>query len=314
MREVWVIVGPTAVGKSSLALALAERADGEIVNADALQVYRGLDIGTAKPTIDERRRVPHYLLDILEPHETFSAGEFARRAREVLEEIFSRRRQPILVGGSGFYLQTLLDGISPLPEVNQGVRDTLVERLREGGLAPLWEELREVDSKTAERLAPADRQRILRALEIWHGTGRPLSAWIEDRAPTPLQVPNRRIGLTVPRTLLYDLIEERVEAMLAAGWVEEVRSLLDNGYTGAEPAFQAIGYRQIVAHIRDGESLTNSVVEIVRATRRYAKRQLTWFRRDRSILWFTATERGSLVAQVMPALRAAIEGGSGVHE
>ena len=181
MPPILAIVGPTATGKSALALELAGALSAEIVNADALQVYRGFDVGTAKPSAADRRRVTHHLLDILEPDEPFSAGEFARRARVAIEEIRGRRRLPMLVGGSGLYLRALIDGISPIPAVDPELRQRLRRRLESEGLGPLRAELERLDPVTAKRLAPADSQRLLRALEVATGTGRPLSAWIADR-------------------------------------------------------------------------------------------------------------------------------------
>ncbi len=289
MSRVLSIVGPTATGKSALALRLAERQGGEIVNADALQVYRGFDIGTAKPSPDERRRVPHHLLDILDPHESFSAGEFARRAHRVIDEIQLRRRLPIVVGGSGLYLRALVDGISPIPPVDPRWREQLQRRLASEGVDTLRAELRRLDPATAQRLAPADTQRLLRALEVAHGTGRALSAWIEEK-PSGKGLDAEWIGLTLPRGLLYDRIADRVERMLAAGWVEEVRRLLAAGLTPSLPAFQAIGYRELSAHVAAETTLEEATRRIVRATRRYAKRQMTWFRRQPGVEWFPSVE------------------------
>jgi len=293
MPPVLSIVGPTATGKSALALDLAEPLGGEIINADALQVYRGFDIGTAKPGPEERRRVAHHLLDILDPGEPFSAGEFARRAREVIAEIRGRRRLPILVGGSGLYLRALIEGISPIPPVDPRLRERLRARLASEGLEELRAELLVLDPESAERLAPADSQRLLRALEVALGTGRPLSAWIRERPVGGGGIDAVWIGLTLPRALLYDRIAVRVERMLAAGWVDEVRRLLAVGSSPSLPAFQAIGYRQLAGHIGGEVTLEEATERIVRATRQYAKRQMTWFRRQSGIEWFPAAEVSS---------------------
>lgn len=285
---VFAVVGPTAVGKTSFALHLAEAVGGEIVNADALQVYRGLDIGTAKPSPAERRRVPHHLIDVLEPEEAFSAGEFARRARPILAEIAGRERVPILVGGSGLYLRALLEGLSPVPR-DLDERGRLEARLATEGLSTLYAELAERDPATAERLAPGDTQRILRALEVVGATGVPMSEWIARRPFAADSVPAVRIGLTLPRTLLYDRIEERVRRMVDRGWAAEVATMLEEGVDAGAPAFQAIGYRQMVRHLRGDWSLEAAVEDIVRATRRYAKRQLTWFRKEKDVQWLEAT-------------------------
>lgn len=288
MPRVVSIVGATATGKSGLALELAERLGGEIVNADALQVYRGFDIGTAKPAPEEQRRVPHHLLDILDPHEPFSAGEFARRARRAIDEIQGRGRRAILVGGSGLYLRAAVEGISPIPPVDRRWRERLRGRLESEGVEALRAELERLDPVTARRLAPADSQRLLRALEVAHGTGRPLSSWIADQPAGSGDLEAAWIGLTLPRALLYDRIALRVERMLAAGWVEEVRRLLAAGLSPSLPAFQAIGYRELAAHVTSEVSLEDASQRIIRATRRYAKRQMTWFRRQPGVEWFSS--------------------------
>ena len=290
MPPVLCVVGPTATGKTALALELAGPLGGEIVNADALQVYRGFDIGTAKPSPEERRRVVHHLLDILDPHEPFSAGEFARRAREAIDEIRQRGRLPMLVGGSGLYLRALVEGISPIPPVDPELRRHLRRRLESEGLERLRAELRRLDPATAERLAPGDTQRVLRALEVAQGTGRPLSTWIGERPVGEGGVEAVWIGLTLPRALLYDRIAVRVERMLAAGWVEEVRRLVAAGVEPSQPAFQAIGYRELAGHVAGEATLAEATEQIVRATRRYAKRQETWFRRQSDVQWFPAAE------------------------
>ena len=286
MRQVLVIVGPTAVGKSSVALDLAGPLAGEIVNADALQVYRGFDIGTAKPSAEDRRRAPHHLLDILDPRETFSAGEFARRARRAIGEIRGRGRLPILVGGSGLYLRALIDGISPIPPIDPAVRETLRARLAAEGSSELRAELRRLDPATADRLAPADSQRLLRALEVALGTSRPLSEWVARAPVGGGGIAAVWVGLTLSRGLLYDRIAVRVGQMLAHGWVDEVRRLLASGLDPSAPAFQAIGYRELVGHLAGEATLEEATERIVRATRRYAKRQMTWFRRQADVEWF----------------------------
>ena len=304
MRSILAIVGPTAVGKSAVALELGGPLAGEIVNADALQVYRGLDVGTAKPTVEDRRRVPHHLLDILEPSEPFSAGEFARRARRAIEEIRGRRRLPILVGGSGLYLRALIEGISPIPAIEPTVRDELRSRLASEGLGALRGELLRLDRATAERLAPGDSQRLLRALEVALGTGRPLSSWIAEAPVGGGGIAAEWVGLTVPRGLLYDRISVRVGRMLADGWVDEVRRLLTSGLSPSAPAFQAIGYRELAGHLAGEATLEEATERIVRATRQYAKRQLTWFRRQAAVRWFPAEQAG-VPAAILRHLAAA---------
>jgi tRNA dimethylallyltransferase len=314
------IVGPTATGKSSLAMALAERVGGEIVNADALQVYRGLDVGTAKPTLAERARVRHHLIDILDPVEGYSAGEFVRRAEVSLAEIRDRGRVPIVVGGSGLYVHALTDGLAAMPPVPAAVRTAIEDRWRREGLAALYVELSRRDPETAARLAPGDRQRILRGLEVIEATGKTLSSWLTPDAPCAGA--ERRgsevrggfsfvlAGLTLPRAALYDAIEGRVAAMLRAGWVAEVVALLEAGVPEEAPAFRAIGYRQLVEHVRRGCPLDQAAAAIVVATRRYAKRQMTWFRKYGRVEWMCAAETETNVERLISMASDSMAGDS----
>jgi tRNA dimethylallyltransferase len=279
------IVGPTAAGKTAMSLQLARRLGGEIVNADALQVYRGLDIGTAKPAAEERRQVPHHLIDILDPEEAFSAGEFARRARAAIAEIEARGRQPIVVGGSGLYLRALFEGLKELPGQAPEVRRQLQLELEEKGLPRLYAELGEVDPESAARLRPGDTQRVLRALEVFRTSGRTLSFWLARESPEP-PLGRLMIGLTLSRTILYDRIAVRVRDMMRRGWVCEVAALLERGTSPSAPAFQAIGYRQMVQHLEGRSTLEAATDEAILATRHYAKRQETWFRKERDLVWF----------------------------
>lgn len=300
MSRVIAIVGPTAAGKSALALALAEAIDGEIVNADALQVYRGFDIGTAKPALAERRRVPHHLIDILDPAERYSAGEFARRARAALHDIAARGRTAIVVGGSGLYLRALWSGIAPLPASDPVVRARLVARLELEGLGTLHAELARLDPQSAARLGAGDTQRVLRALEVALATGEPLTAWIERQPFGMATVAMRKIGLTLPRGVLYDAIAVRVQSMLSAGWLDEVRSLLARGVERSSPAFQAIGYRQWLEFLDGRSGYEESLQAVVTLTRRFAKRQETWFRREEGIDWWDARRSQECLASMMP--------------
>lgn len=300
-----VVLGPTAVGKTEFSLGLAEAVGGEILNADALQVYRGLEIGTAKPTPEQRQRVPHHLIDILDPTERYSAGDFARRARQLIAELEARGRRAVVVGGSGLYLRALLEGISPIPPGDPKVRQQLRDQLDEVGVAPLYAQLRQADPTTAERLGATDTQRILRALEVLQVSGRPLSSWIAERPFGEQRLPAIRFGLTLPRDLLYHRIEARVETMVQAGWVDEVRHLLASGLSPDAPAFQAIGYRQLVRHLRGEWPLDQALTHIVQETRRFAKRQSTWFRKEPDVEWLPAQD----AAQRLPDLLSRIRGG-----
>jgi len=298
-----VVLGATATGKSALALRLAEALEGEIVNLDALQVYRGLDIGTAKATTAERARVPHHLLDIVEPDEAISAGELARRAREIITDIEARGRLPIVVGGSGLYLRALLGGISATPAVDPRLRAWLRRAAADHRLPALRRWLRVLDPATAARTTDGDTQRTLRALELALGSGRPQSAWTAAQPFREGHLRVRRIGLTLPRAVLYDRIAARVAKMVAAGWVREVEMLLAAGWDPGAPAFQAIGYRQLVQHIRGEIPLEQALDETIRSTRRFAKRQSTWFRTEPDVTWFQADEAAVTVEQVLAFLK-----------
>jgi tRNA dimethylallyltransferase len=290
MPPIVAILGATATGKSALALHLAERLDGEIVNADALQVYRGLDIGTGKPTAADRARVPHHLLDILSPDQPLSAGALANLARDAIAEIHSRNRLPIVVGGSGLYVRALFSGITATPPPDPRLRTWLTTVRAGHGLPALRRWLRVLDPPTAARTTEGDTQRTLRGLEVALATGRPQSWWIARTPFTCQALPALRVGLTLPRSVLYHRIAERVSAMVAMGWVGEVERLLKAGWDAGMPAFQAIGYRQLAQHVRGQIGLDQAVEETIRATRRYAKRQVTWFRREPEVVWFEADD------------------------
>jgi tRNA dimethylallyltransferase len=304
MATILVVVGATSTGKSAVALAAAERLGGEILNADALQVVRELDIGTAKPTREERARVPHHLLDLIPPTARFSAGEWARRARAVLCDLAARGRPAIVVGGSGLYLRALFSGLAEIPEIPESLRAGLAEELRRDGLAALRARLAQVDPETAARLAPGDRQRTMRALEVARATGRPLSDWIRRRSASTGSPRATWLGLTLPRPLLYDRIEARVLDMIDRGWLEEVRRLLAAGVPRDAPGLQAIGYSDWIRHL-DGEAdQEETVARIVRATRRYAKRQETWFRGQADVEWLDARDPERLLESVMRRVAA----------
>jgi tRNA dimethylallyltransferase len=302
MPSVVALIGATATGKSAVALAAAAATGAEIVSADALQVYRGLDIGTAKPTPEERRRVRHHLIDVAEPGEPFSAGEYARRARAALVDIAARDRPAIVVGGSGLYLRALLSGLSEVPPTPPAIRAELLEKLSREGLPSLRLELEYGDPASAHRLAAGDTQRTLRALAVLRSTGRPLSAWLAASPGGAGGLAASKFGLTLPRAVLYDRIEARIVEMIDRGWIDEVQRLLASGVSRNAPALQAIGYRDWIRHL-DGElSREETVVRIVQATRRYAKRQDTWFRREEEVEWSDARRPDRVVEVVRERL------------
>lgn len=281
------IAGPTASGKSELGLCLAEAFRGEIVNYDSIQLFRGLAIGSAKPSADDRSRVPHHLVDVLEPNGTASAGEYQRQARAVLGEIRARGGLPILVGGTGLYLRAVLEGLFEGPARSEHMRERLSRLARERGREHLHAVLSRLDPQAAGRIASRDTSKVIRALEVRLTTGRSLSAHLESRARNPIEGFRVLIvGLEPPREALYERIGERVRGMFDRGLVEEVRGLLEAGVPAGASAFRAIGYRQVVAHILRGMPREEAIMLTERETRRYAKRQMTWFRKQHEITWF----------------------------
>jgi len=281
-RRLIAIVGPTGAGKSALALELAGTFKGEIVNCDSLQVYRGFDIGSAKTAAGARLGIPHHLLDILSPAEEFSAGEYARAAKAALEEISGQGHLALLVGGSGFYLRAVLEGLPELPMRDDAIRARLArrERKRPGSLHKLLERL---EPNAAGRIHANDVRKLIRALEIRILTQRTVPA---VESGQPLQGYRiLKIGLDPDRAALYARLDERVRAMFAGGLVEEVRKLLSEGARGSEKPFESLGYKQALRYLRGEETREGAIASTQMETRQYAKRQWTWFRRDKEIHW-----------------------------
>jgi tRNA dimethylallyltransferase len=284
--EVIAVVGPTGSGKSDLALELAVRLDGEIVNTDALQFYRGMDIGTAKVPEAQRRGIPHHLLDVLDVTEESSVAQFQASVREVIGDITARGRRPVLVGGSGLYARAALDELE-FPPTDALVRARFEDLATRVGLDGLRERLREIDPASAERLG--DARRLVRALEVHELTGRPFSSFMPRRQYLR---PTVQVGLDLDRAQLHARLHRRVEGMVAAGLVEEVRSLDAAGLRTGRTASRAIGYAQVLK-VLDGEAgLDWAIQDTATATRRFARRQLTWFRADPRVRWFDPTEPG----------------------
>lgn len=278
------LCGPTASGKSALALELAAAWQGEIVSCDSLQVYRGLDIGSAKATPAERERVPHHLLDVAEPDQPFSAADYARQARQVLAEIRSRGRLPLVVGGTGLYLQALLQGLFPGPSRDARLRERFSRIAERRGDAFLHRALARRDPAGAARISPRDRVRVIRALEVRCLTGRPIGEQQREGADALRGFDVLVLGLAPERSALREAIEARTRRMLAAGLLDEVRGLLARYPAGLRP-LQAIGYREAAACLRGDLPEARLVPEIVAATARYAKRQMTWFRHQTRPEW-----------------------------
>jgi tRNA dimethylallyltransferase len=279
------IVGPTASGKSALALRLAVERDGEIVSCDSMQVYRGLDIGTAKPTPEEQRLVPHHLLDVVEPDQPFSAADYARLGRAALADIRARGRLPVVVGGTGLYLKALLHGLFAGPSRDTAFRARLEALAGRRGDARLHRLLARLDPASAVRIAPADRVRVVRALEVLRATGRRIGEHHRAGAD-PLQGFTPAVfGIDPDRSQLRAAIERRTRQMFERGLLEEVEGLLSRGYSASLRPLQAIGYRQAVAVLQGRETVEQAQHGIVTETMRYAKRQMTWFRHQARVAW-----------------------------
>jgi tRNA dimethylallyltransferase len=284
------IVGPTACGKTALALQLALRFHGEIISADSVQVYRGLDIGTAKPSLQERGLVPHHLIDIMGLDEDYSAALFRKQADAIIDRLQKEKTPVFVVGGTGLYLKALTRGLFPGPAANAGLRETLYKIARENGVQTLHRELEKVDPEAALRIHSQDRFRIVRALEVFLLSRKTISSFHQEHRflEGPYQI--IKIGISMERKDLYQRIESRVDEMIKMGWLEEVRTLIHQGYRPTLKPFQSLGYKHIVAHISGRISIKEAIDLIKRDTRRYAKRQLTWFKADSEIQWISINE------------------------
>ncbi len=284
-----VLVGPTGVGKTAAGTELARRIGAEIISADSRQVYRYMDIGTAKPTPEEQARARHHLIDIVDPDARFSAGEYGRRAREVIHDLAGRKVPALVVGGAGLYIRTLTEGLFEAPEIPPELRKRLETGYREQTTAALHRRLGQVDPPSAARIKLNDRQRIERALEIHDATGTTLTAWFDRPAATrPLSM--RLIGLRRERAALYARINHRVVQMIESGFEEEVRRLLDRGYGDDAHAMSTFGYAEMLRCIHGDLEPGDAVSIIQQQSRQYAKRQLTWFRKVAGIKWISVTD------------------------
>ena len=302
-----VIVGPTAVGKTSLSVQLAKRFHGEIISGDSMQVYQGMDIGTAKIMPEEMEGVPHHLIDIRRPDQNFSVREYQQLAREKASEIAGRGRLPILAGGTGLYIEAVVHDYA-MPHVKEDIsrREELHAFARRKGNEALHRRLEKVDPEQAKKLHPNDLRRMIRALEVYYVTGKPFSK-LRRKGTSPYEA--LWIGLTMPREQLYERINERVDMMIRQGLVDEVKKLWDQGYGLHLTSMQAIGYKEIVSYLEGEITLDEAIRLIKRGSRKYAKRQLSWFRRIKEIHWFDVTNSQSfreieeLVAGKFPLAR-----------
>ena len=284
-KKLIIICGPTGIGKTAAAIEIAEAFNAEIIGADSMQIYRQMDIGTAKPTPDEQNRIPHHMIDIIDPDEPFDAARFADLARAKAEQLYDRGIIPLVVGGTGLYIKSFLYGIFESEPVDSKIRERLKKEADEKGSDFLFQRLKQCDPVTAGKLHPNDTYRILRALEIHEATGKSISQYQDTHAFSEQLYDALKIGLNMDRALLYERINERVDAMLAAGFVDEVKMLLNAGYTRDLKSMQSIGYRHIVDYLEGRLTREECVRTLKRDHRRYAKRQLTWFGADDQIIW-----------------------------
>jgi tRNA dimethylallyltransferase len=285
--EVLALVGPTAVGKTALALQLADVLPVEVVSADSRTVYRWMDIGTAKPTPAERQHLPDHLIDVVDPDEPYSLAVYQQQALEAIARIRARGRLPLLVGGAGLYVSAVCEGLR-LPDVSpdHAYRQALEEHARQAGWQVLQQELASVDPESAARIDPRNVRRVIRALEVFHATGRPFSEWQKPVDDPPVVC--TQIGLELERPALYARIDARIDAWIAGGLVDEVRALLERGYAPGLPSMSGLGYREIARHLAGDLPLETAVAQFKQATHLYAKRQMTWFGARPAIRWLDA--------------------------
>lgn len=300
-----VVAGPTGSGKSDFALRLAETLDGEIVNYDSVQIYRGFDIGSAKPSLEQRRRVPHHLFDIVDADEEFNAADYAKRAREVCADIHARGKRAILAGGTFFYLRALLSGLPEMPGRDEPVRvriRSIAERTRGPERLHRW--LSKIDARSGRKIAPADRHRVERALEVWITSGKPISSWERDGDD---ELPSVKLALDLERKQLAKVLDARVDAMFHAGLIDETRALLERYPPTARP-FGTIGYKEAAAVIRGEMSEGDAIAETRRRTRAYAKRQRTWLRAERNVHWMDGSDRERAFVSALRIIEADTRG------
>jgi tRNA dimethylallyltransferase len=298
LPKIVIICGPTGVGKTGFAIRLAQRFGGQIVGADSMQIHRRMDIGTAKPTAEESAAVRHHMVDIVEPDEPFDAAEYGLRASKIVQGLLTEAVVPFVVGGTGLYIKALVYGLFPARGADQAVRQRLCTQLAQEGSAGLHARLGRLDPQAAARIHPNDAYRILRALEVIESTGRSISDHHGNHGFVKTRYQPLTLGLTLPREQLYARIDRRVEAMLAAGLLEEVRGLLDGGYDPGLKSMQALGYRHMTDYLQGRLTWEEALRILKRDHRRYAKRQFTWFNADAGIRWLQPDQLADAIVQV----------------
>lgn len=305
MTQVVAVVGPTASGKTALAVELAKALDSEIISADSMQFYRGMEIGTGAPSAEELSAVRHHFIGSLDPAEEISAGIYSAQARDVVATLNAQGKCAVLVGGSGLYIRAVIDGIFEGPSKDPELRQRLADEAEAIGVEALYTRLREVDPAYAEIVSSNDLRRIVRGLEVYQITGRPLSELHGEHQADPPTLDTVQVALLYPREILYERINRRVDSMVAAGFLEEVQRLLDDGLGEHVQRLKSLGYREIAAHLRGECTLEEALEQTKMFSRRYAKRQLTWFRGDDRIHWYEVAAYAS-IADIRDAILARV--------
>ncbi len=293
LPSILVIVGPTASGKTRLAIEVAKKIPSEIISADSRQIYKHLTIGTAKPSEEELVSVPHHCIDIREPHEKFNAGDFQEFGRQIIADILRRKKYPIVVGGTGLYIRALIDGFFEQPEFAGDIRFSLEDRCKSEGRGKLYAELVSVDPAAAATMDASKYRRVIRALEVYYETGIPISTFHKNHKPKIIY-DAYFVGLAWDRKTLYDRINNRVDAMISDGFLDEVKQLLSLGYDDRMQALQTVGYKEAFSFMRKEISFQRMVELMKQNTRRFAKRQLTWFRNENRIRWYDINDQNQI--------------------
>jgi tRNA dimethylallyltransferase len=297
--RVVILLGPTGVGKSRLAIEWAEELGGEIISADSMQVYRYMDIGTAKPTLDDQKRVRHHLIDLVTPDQPFHAALYRTLGRKTIDQLYQDKKPIWVVGGTGLYIKTLTQGLFSSPKIDPHVRESLKQEAKEKGADALYGRLKEVDPNTAIRLHPNDLFRIIRALEVFDSTGAPISFYREQHRFGERPYLTLKMGLEMDRDMLYHRIDERVNQMLEKGFLQEVEKLMEVGYGPGLKPMQSLGYKQMVQFLSKEIKWDEAVGQMKRDTRHYAKRQLTWFKADPEVQWWDeSTDRQKIFLKI----------------
>ena len=289
--KVIVICGPTASGKTALSIELAKKINGEIISSDSMQIYKDMDIGTAKPTKQEMQEIKHYLLDFVEPDQRYSVAQFKKDAEKAIEEILAKNKVPIIVGGTGLYVDSLIYGIEYQEiELDKKYREELEKRAQKEGLETLYEQAKKIDPQAIEKISANDKKRILRILEIYHSTGKTKTQQEIESRKNEVKYDYKVFALNIEREKLYERINKRVDIMIKQGLIQEVENLCSK-YTEFPTAMQGLGYKEVVEYLQGKISEQEMIEKIKMETRRYAKRQLTWFRKNKQTIWLDATKR-----------------------